>query len=159
MVGSISLFINKSKEDEEIAALHREATRLKDAGDWDKAIAALQKAQNMMRRSNVANTTESWLRLPLFLQQGGRFDEAMEEFNRLLAETDARIANEFSHQPEFAQYGFTHQVRATIYNKMRVACKRQNLLDETARYKALHDEYMGKDEQFRVAFEKYKKKR
>lgn len=156
MVGAISLIIDSSKEDEEISALHREATRLKDVGDLDKAIAALQKAQNLMRRSNVVNTTESWLRLPLFLQQGGRFDEAMVEFNRILAETDTRIANEFSHQPEFAQHGFTHHVRATIYDKMRAACKRQNLGDEAARYLALRNEYMEKDEQFKVRLEKYR---
>lgn len=152
---SISLIINRSSEDEEVSAHHREATQLKDAGNLNKAIAALQKAQNLMRRSNVANTTEGWLRLPLFLQQGGRFDEAMEEFNRLLVETDARIAKEFSHQPEFAQHGFTHHVRATIYDKMRVACKRQKLPDEVEKYKALSDEFLDKHEKFQKVWKKY----
>lgn len=73
--------INK---DEETAALHREATRLRDAGDLDSAIVALQKVQERMRKSSFSNTAERWVRLPLFLQQAGRFNEAELEFQRLL---------------------------------------------------------------------------
>lgn len=76
-----SFVINK---DEETAALHRKATSLRDAGDLDSAIVALQKAQERMRQSNFSHTAESWVRLPLFLQQAGRFHEAELEFQRLL---------------------------------------------------------------------------
>lgn len=76
-----NLVINK---DEETAELHKEATRWKREGDWDKAVAALQKAQARMRQSSFSHTPQDWVRLPLFLQQAGRFVEAEVEFQRLL---------------------------------------------------------------------------
>lgn len=147
--------INK---DEETASLHREATRLKDAGDWDGAVAALQKAQDRMRKSNFSHTTEGWLRLPLFLQQGGRFDESMDEFNRLLNEVDERMANEFSHQPKRFWLGFAHHPRSVIYDKMRVACKRQKLLVEADKYETLRDEFRDKGEKFKKKFDAWHSK-
>lgn len=135
------------------AALHREATRMKVAGDWDGAVSALQKAQELMRNSNVINTTESWVRLPLFLQQAGRFEEAMEEFNRLLNEIDTLKAKESSQFPDKFRLGFTHHPRAVIYDKMRVACKRQKSLEEAANYEVLRDEQREKHEDFRKEFD------
>lgn len=150
-----SIIINR---DEETAELHREATRLKDAGDWDGAVAALQKAQERMRKSNFSHTTESWVRLPLFLQQAGRFEEAMTEFNRLLDEVDDLMAKEFSHQPERFWAGFAYYPRVVIYNKMKVACKRQKLPDDAAKYEALRDEYRDKHEKFNKKFDTWHRK-
>lgn len=138
----------KSRRDSRISVLHRDATKLKDLGEWDKAIDALQEAQELMRKSDELHTMESWLRLPIFLQQGGRFDEAMQEFNRLLGEVDSRTAQEYSHHPEFMQHGATHHRRAAIYNKMKVACRRQKLPEEAAKYEKLRDEYYAKHEEY-----------
>lgn len=132
--------------DEEAAALNREATQWKKSGDWDKAIAALQKISG-----------GAGLRLPSFLQQAGRFEEAMEEFNRLLGEVDANAADMFSHQPEFIQKGQALHVKATIYDKMRLACKRQKLPDEEGKYAALCDECLGKFWVYRKVADEYHK--
>ncbi len=144
---SAQMFV-RSRRNSRISVLHREATQLKDSGEWDKAIAALQEAQELMRKSDDIDTIERWLRLPIFLQQGGRFDEAMQEFNRLLDELNDRTAREFSHQPEFIQRGATHHQRAAIYNKMKVACKRQKLPEKAAKYEKLRDECLEKHQKY-----------
>ena len=150
-----SLIINR---DEEIAALHREATRLKETGDWDGAVAGLREAQVRMRESSTSYPIETWVRLPLFLKQAGRFEEAMLEFSRQLDEIDGRIAKEFSHQPERFWSGFAYHPRAVIYDKMRVACKRQKLPEEAGKYEVLRDEYREKGEKFRTEFDAWNRK-
>lgn len=154
----MTITVTIDPREEDIASLHRAATAMKDSGDVDKAIYALQKAQKLMRESSFSHTTESWLRLPLFLQQGGKFDEAMVEFDRLLDDTDARIADEFSHQPEFIQHGATHHVRATIYDKMRLACKRQKLSEYAAEYEVLRDKYRKEHQRYIKKLELYRKR-
>lgn len=152
-MATISLMIN---HDEKIAELNREATRQKNAGNLDKAITALQEVQRCMRDSSLMYPTESWLRLPLFLQEGNRFDEAMEEFNRILLEADGRIAKEFSHQPEFYHRGATHHVRATTYDKMRLACDREGLPDEAMKYADLRDEHLERHYKFKDEWEEFR---
>ena len=149
-----SMVINR---DEETAALHREATQLKYIADWDGAIESLKKAQERMRHSNFRHPAESWLRLPLFLQQGGRFDEAMEEFNRILDETDDRIAKECSYMHEYYRHGAAYFVRGTIYGKMSLACKRQKLPKEAEKYKELREKFLEKHDEFMVEWEKFDK--
>lgn len=143
--------------DEETASLHREATRLMDAGDWDGSIAALYKAQERMRNSSTGFPIEQWVRLPLYLQQAGRFDEAMAEFNRLLDEVEALRGKEFCHHPERFWKGFSFHPKAVIFDKMRLACKRQNLPDQAAKYEALRDEYSAKHRQFQDEFRAWRK--
>lgn len=147
----------KSRRNSIISVLHREATQFKYDEKWDKAIASLQKAQELMRESDENHTIESWLRLPIFLQQGGRFDEAMLEFSRILDELNERTAKEYSHHPKFMQIGATHHQRAAIYNKMKVACKRQKLPEEAAKYEKLNHKYLEKHDEYRKECEKYRK--
>lgn len=137
--------------DEETAELNREATRLKNAGDWDGAIVALKKARE--------RTDSDDLRLPLFLQQAGRFDEAMTEFNRILSRVDERFARDLSHQPEFIQKGQALHEKATIYDKMRLACKRQNLSDEASRYAAICEKYREEFDAYREVADEYQRKK
>ena len=137
--------------DEETAALKREATKLKDIGDWDGAIAALKKARD--------RTGSDDLRLPVFLQQAGKFDEAIAEFNRMLSGADEQYAIEFSHQPEFIQRGQALHAKAAIYDKMRLACKRQKLSDEANRYATLCEEYREQFDAYREVADEYQLKK
>lgn len=107
-----NFIINK---DEETAALHREATRLRDAGDLDNAIVTLQKVQERMRKSNFSNTAERWVRLPLFLQQAGRFNESEFEFQRLLDDLPALARREAHIGDRSISYGKGTSKRS-IYN-------------------------------------------
>lgn len=136
--------------DEETAELHRRATALKDAGDMDGAVEALKKVKD--------RTGTAGVRFPLFLQQAGRFDESMEEFNRLLNEVESISAKDFGHHPERFWKGFSYQPRSEIYDKMRLACKRQKLPDEAAKYEALRDEFREKSDKFKEEFDEWHRK-
>ncbi|WP_329007129.1 hypothetical protein [Pseudomonas aeruginosa] len=81
----ISITVNRSPEKEEAARLGREATALKSSGNLGGAIRCLQEVKRLMGSNPRGYTAQQWLRLPLYLQEAGRFDEAMEEFQELLA--------------------------------------------------------------------------
>ena len=120
-----NFFIWKGEEDEKIAELNRRATQFKDAKEWDKAIECLQKAQLRMKKSPTWNPIESWLRLPLFLQQAGRFDEAMEQFDWLLGEVDEWHAVGYSHRPKSVQKKLANAAREIILGKIELAKRRE----------------------------------
>lgn len=85
--------------DEETSALGRQATVLKKAKDWDNAIRTLRKMKERMWYSPVHFGIDAWCRLPLVLQQAGRFEESEQEFEILLAELP-RLARKFSFMDE-----------------------------------------------------------
>lgn len=127
---SISLINNY---DVGISNLEKQATEFKKAKDWNSAIECLKKARELRGYSTD--------RLPLFLQQAGLFNEAMTEFKRLLDEVDPYCASMFSHQPKTIQRGQSYHMRASIYNKMRLACEREKLLEEASKYALSSDKY------------------
>ena len=132
---------------ERIAELNRTATCYKDEKEWDRAIACLREAAALTPESELSYPAEHYTRLPLFLQQGGYFDEAMREFELLIASTPSIIAKDYAHQNKTARSMIEHSFYYTIYDKMRVACKRQKLPDEAAKYETLHVEHKGKHAQ------------
>lgn len=139
---NITITVSHSETDKKIAALHREATRYKDV-DWDKAIACLQEAAVLMRKNKKSiHEVDRWLRLPVFLQQAGRFDEAMQEFKQLLKEVKPRVKRELARVPyPTAVELHTHLNYYHIYDKMRMVCKRQKLVVETKEYQALYEQH------------------
>ncbi|WP_322080250.1 hypothetical protein [Burkholderia cenocepacia] len=112
-------------KDIETSALLREATRLSDTGDLDKAIACLQETHRRMAISPVSYPVETWLRLPLYLQKAGRFAEAMDEFAKLVANTPTRIAREQPHLSAAKHEKFVKQDIAIIEGKIRLASERE----------------------------------
>lgn len=80
--------------DEETAKLLRDATAYAKVGQQDKAISALCAAKQRMLVSSVHYPTETWCRLPLYLQKAARFDESMKEFDWLLADLERRARRE-----------------------------------------------------------------
>lgn len=125
-------------EADRVGELHRRATALVNDGNLPDAIECLRQAQAIMRSNpGVVFTVQQWLRLPLFLQQAGCFDEAMAEFDRLIEEADARALSEHPHLPDDIALLMAHSRRARIYDKMRLACKRQKCADLEARYEKL----------------------
>lgn len=76
--------------DEQIAALLRQSTAFKDAHNWDEAIASLYQAKTLMLQSGICYPAETWCKLPLYLQQAGRYSESMDEFQFLLSDLPAR---------------------------------------------------------------------
>lgn len=66
--------------------LLKEATQLKKAGDWDGAIEALRQAYKNAKSEGVSYGADFYLRLPKYLYEAGRADEAWSEYNRALTE-------------------------------------------------------------------------
>src|SRR5690554_7193375 len=64
--------------------LFKEATQLKKAGDWDGAVEALRQAYKNAKSEGVSYGADSYLRLPKYLYEAGRADEAWSEYNRAL---------------------------------------------------------------------------
>lgn len=80
--------------DEPLAALLRDSTAFKDAGDWPSAVACLYRAKALMLVSPVMYPAESWCKLPLYLQQAGLLTESMAEFEFLLADLPRRARHD-----------------------------------------------------------------
>lgn len=112
-------------EDPETDALLRKATACADAKDWDEAIACLEKADNRMQVSPVSYPVETLLKLPLYLQKAGRFDESLAAFERILRETPGRIARHFAHRPKAMQAKFVRHEKGVIRDKLVLAKERE----------------------------------
>jgi len=105
--------------------LLREATAKKKDGDMDGAIESLREAYKTISKTSVNYTIDPFLRLPLYLQQAGKNDEAWSEFNRLLVE------------------GYPNQMKirelipmnhSAIYDKMRLFLQRENKPRESVKF-------------------------
>lgn len=121
--------------DAEEYQLDRQATALKRAGDMDGAIAALQRRK--------ALHGELWTddKLAKYLQQAGRFDEALQEVEWLAENSHEWARQVFGHQP------------ATVRQRQRVVqvvhvleagvliCKRAKRAAEQAAYEQRAERY------------------
>ncbi len=147
---SYSIQVTKSPTYEKIAALHREATTHKKV-NWPAAVTCLQKAARLMREHPGNYVIDRWTRLPVFLQQAGRFEEAMQEFDQLLSEVEDRVKQESSDDASSAWIEYivnlNHQ---KIYDKMHMVCKRQKNLEDAARYGGLSTQYAARVSELRV---------
>jgi tetratricopeptide (TPR) repeat protein len=132
--------------DLQITALHKEATQSKSK-DWPTAIAALQKAAVLDAAHNRWNDMTRMVRLPTFLQQAGRFEEAMAEFDRLIERVPSYVQEHTANKSdELARGAALHREYELLYDKMRLACKRQKeheLAEKYAQKSTLHREAMG----------------
>jgi hypothetical protein len=119
--------------DREISALHKEATRLKGK-DWPAAISALEKATILDAAHNRWNDMTRMVRLPTFLQQAGRFDEAMAEFERLIDRVPIYVQEHSGTDNELARSATLHREYEVLYDKMRLACKREKHTEQAEKY-------------------------
>ncbi|HKV39168.1 MAG TPA: hypothetical protein VJX67_08140 [Blastocatellia bacterium] len=116
-----------SQEDLKRAELLRNATAEKQ-DDIEKAIESLRCAYTLIRDPE-AEPIETYLRLPLYLQQGGRFDEAWFEANKLL--------KEFRYSRAKLNREVLPMDRSTIYDKMRLMLQREKRFEDAVLYAIL----------------------
>lgn len=109
--------------DEVFAALNRQATQARSDGDMDLAVDLLRQAKQ--RQGDDYEST----RLALYLQHAGCFDEAMAEFDWLLAHVDAQVEASFQHRTPTTRKQFKALMRYKIHDKARLACKREGRSD------------------------------
>lgn len=109
--------------------LLKQATVKKDQGDIDGAIQILRKAnESMSKSSDIEYTVRSYMRLPLYLQKAGQYDEAITEFEKLLQGEYLRSFN--PHQTNFRDH-------EAIYDKMRLVSVRETKYQEAIKYTIL----------------------
>ena len=135
--------------DEPLAALLRESTVLKDAGQWIQAVVTLYQAKDLMLVSPVGYPVETWCKLPLYLQQAGMFAESMAEFQFLLddlprrARQEARLDEPYTGPIASASNERLYKLllknnAETIHTKQALAVKRE----ENAKKKRLTDTFI-----------------
>ncbi|WP_310613045.1 hypothetical protein [Limnohabitans sp.] len=93
---TVQLIVGQSDIDDQISALMRESTTLKDEKRMHAAVACLYKAKTLMLESPFVYTAEKWCKLPLYLQQAGMFSESMHEFQFLLDDLPRRVRRDTS---------------------------------------------------------------
>jgi len=117
--------------------LDRRATALKKAGDWDGAIAALR------QRKALLGVQWDDDKLAKYLQQAGRFDEAMAEIQWLLDHSQARVRKLFGHQPVSAQQASHARFSGGMHRAAALICKREGRSDLAATHATVADRYMA----------------
>ncbi|CAD6875400.1 hypothetical protein [Methylomonas fluvii] len=125
---------------QKVASLQREAVKYK-SGNLPAAVACLEAAADLMRQHPGNYPLDRWLRLPMVLQHVGHFDEAIEEFHRLLDEIEERVNNEFSCSKPVIRQKIVHLNYFQIDDKMSLACKRQKLVNQAKQYAVLAEQH------------------
>lgn len=128
MTISISV-VGQSVTENEDYKLERLATAKKNAGDIEGAIDCLKKAQAI--RGPLGGET----RLAKFLQQAGRFDEAMQEIQNLVADSNSWAEGNFDHQPRSVRRHLQAGRLAEIHHDAALICRRE----EDSEREAYHD--------------------
>ena len=131
----------ENQETERIDALHREATSYKDKKEWEKAIICLREADSLKNKTSTIYPIKHYLRLPLFLQQAGRFDESMQEFEKLINESEQRVLSWLPKRNISSKKMLIHAELYEIYKAISTACKREKLLELSKKYLALHEKH------------------
>lgn len=114
------------------------ATSYKYDGDVKEAIRCLRFFKKKPHDETSGIPISSHLRLPLYLQEAGFFDEAMKEFNDLLRGVDSYVDDVFNHQPLKIRRMLAHARNYSIYDKMRLACEREGKIDDAHKYNNLY---------------------
>jgi hypothetical protein len=109
-----------------ISHLHRTATKHKTQGNWALGSFYLLHAKELLLVEDETNYSfHIWLRLPIFLQKAGDFNQAIEECEFLLASLK-NIRNLFNpNEALLRRSRQLHLYRADVYDKMRLICKRE----------------------------------
>lgn len=93
--------------------------------DWQQAVALLQKASELDERHGRWIDAARMVRLPVFMQQAGQFDAALVEFARLIRRVPAQVQATAGNTGALLIRARGHYETALIYDKKRVACKRE----------------------------------
>ena len=117
--------------------LDRQATAAKKRGDWDAAITALRKRKALLG--------DQWVddKLAKYLQQAGRFEEAMLEMQWLLNHSQAWSRLTFGHQPVSVQQSQHAGHSARLHKAAALICKREAQFEVQAKHEHLADSYMS----------------
>lgn len=136
-----------------IGDLRRRATQYKRDGDWDNALRCMKEVHDIWMTTTPGGTTaEGWTKYPLYLQQAGRYSEAITVFHQILAAANLIIERDLENSPPFIRRGYANHFRFVLYDKMRLAAKREKVTTDAERFEALAEEA-------KMAFESFQRVR
>nr|DAN31628.1 MAG TPA: hypothetical protein [Caudoviricetes sp.] len=129
--------------------LERLATQYKQAHDWNGALACLYKAKNNYRDIDDPQYVVVALRLSLYLQGAGKFEEAKFELQSLINELDTIAELKMRHHSDDKDYGIyiestKNNLLSEIFDTARKIYKRENLVTES-------NDFANKASQFRLS--------
>jgi len=107
------------------SVLLKEATAAKQSGNLEKAIEILRTAYKEIPKSGITYSTQTFLRLPMYLQEANKPDEAWKEFEYLLKKG---VPNESRDQQLIPMY------HAVIYDKMRLFLQKEKRNQDAVKY-------------------------
>lgn len=138
-----SAMFPRNEADQRISELSKLATQHSYTDDWDKAIQCLEKIWLLIPDALMDHGAKCMIRLPIFLQRAGRFDEAEQKFNELLLMADeyaSRVCRAHNLK-ELCELASKHHFLSEVYNSMGAAYKREKLSTEALNYKTLSDKH------------------
>ena len=126
--------------------LLKQATAKKKSGDLDAAILLLREAYVEIAQTGAIEKPATFLRLPMYLQEAGRRDEAWGEFNAMLA----------GHYPlDMRDPAFAPLWQSQIYDKMRLFLQREKKNDKAVSFGILSYLAYGKWLAYQAATEEF----
>ena len=126
--------------------LLKQATAKKKGGDLDAAILLLREAYAEIAQTGAIEKPATFLRLPMYLQEAGRPDEAWGEFNAMLA----------GHYPlDMRDPAFAPLWQSQIYDKMRLFLQREKKNDKAVFFGVLSYLAYGKWLAYQAATEEF----
>jgi len=124
----INVLLGMKMEPSDSDLLLKQATAFKRAGDINSAIGALRQAYAIIAKGHILYGVDPFLRLPLYLQEDGRNDEAWMEFNKLILE---------GYPNQLPNAGVRAMEHSKIYDKMRLFLNREGRNEESIIYGVL----------------------
>lgn len=127
-MGLLGKFFGQRQTQKSSSSLFKEATQLKKSGNWDDAIQTLRQAYETARGEGVSFGADTYLKLPKYLYEAGRSDEAWSEYNRMLYEgVDGRGLDS----------DFSDTTLSQIYGAMAGQLKKGKKFHESVIYQAV----------------------
>lgn len=105
--------------------LLKKATEFKRKGEIGEAISLLRQAYKEIERGEIIYPVQTFLRLPMYLQEAGKSDEAWGELNRLILE---------GYPNQLKDPGVIPMDHSIIYDKMRLFLEKEGRNDLAVRF-------------------------
>lgn len=152
--------------------LERLATQYKNVNDWNRALSCLYEVKNSLESMDDPHYADLALRLALYLQQAGRFEEAKFELQSLVDDLDYIVSIKIRHHSEDDDYNVYEEwaenlLLSEIFDTARKIYKREKHKAESEKFGNLaiwHREKYQKcnaylDEQRKTRLEEFEKHR
>lgn len=149
----------RNENDKKISELNKQATQLQYS-DYNKAIECLEIVWKLIPNAMMNYGAKGYIRLPIFLQQVGRFEDAKQRFNELTHMAE-HYAIQISQNHDLKEYYYPfckEHFLSEVYDAMRIVYKRENLIEDADHFKKLsefhYEESQKHGEQLRGARKK-----